>query len=144
MPATVAAVLACGYAGVLVALAVILVVDWTTGRGTVGQLGSTSANRGVSFFVVLCIGGAAVLVTGAVTVWRGSRGLLVMIPLAVVTVIGCIGEPIDIVSGESLSSDVIGLVVIAAAVLPIVLLLLPRGAVKPVDTTAESGATAGA
>lgn len=138
LPATIAAVLACCYAGVLVVLAIVLVVDWTTGRSTVGHLGSTAANRGVSFFVVLCIGGAAVLVAGAVTVMRGRRGLLVIIPLALVTVIGCIGEPIDIASGESVGGNVIGALVIASAVLPIVLLLLPRVAVQSVAKSVDA------
>jgi hypothetical protein len=139
LPAMIAAALACCYAGVLVVLAVVLVVDWTTGRGTIGHLGSTSANRGVSFFVVLCIGGAVVLVSGAATVWRGRRGLLAIIPLAIVVAIGCVGEPIDIVSGESVGSNIIGAFVIAAAVVPIVLLLLPRGSGRPMPAPVDTG-----
>ncbi len=87
---------------------------------------------------MLCFGGAAVLVAGAVTVMRGRRGLLVIIPLAIVTVIGGIGEPIDIANGESAGSNVIGALVIVAAVLPILLLLLPRVANQPVAKSVDA------
>ena len=126
--ASVAAVLVCCYSVVLVVLAVALVIDWTTGQGIIGNLESNAANRGVAFFVIACLAGAALLVFGALSVWRGRRGVAAMIPLAIVTIVGCIGEPIDIVSGNSLTSNLIGAVIILAAVLPLVLLVLPRGA----------------
>lgn len=55
---SVAAVLACSYSVVLVVLAVSLGFDWATGRGTVGNLASATANRGVAFFIFACIIGA--------------------------------------------------------------------------------------
>lgn len=122
----VAAILACSYSVVLVVLAVSLGFDWATGRGTVGNLVSATANRGVAFFIFACIFGAALLVSGAVTAWRGRRGLAAIIPLAIVAGVGAIGEPIDIASGNSLTSNLIGGRVLVAAVLPIVLFLLPR------------------
>jgi len=123
---SVAAVLACSYSVVLVVLAVSLGFDWATGRGTVGNLASATANRGVSFFICACIIGAALLVSGAVTAWRGRRGLAAIIPLAIVAGVGAIGEPIDIANGNSLTSNLIGGLVLVAAVVPIVLFLLPR------------------
>jgi len=123
---SVAAVLTCCYSVVLVVLAVSLGIDWATGRGTVGNLASSTANRGVLFFIVACVGGAALLVFGAVTAWRGRRGLAAIIPLAIVAVVGTIGEPLNIASGNSLTSNLIGGLVLGAAILPIVLLVLPR------------------
>lgn len=123
---SVAAVLSCCYSVVLVVLAVSLGIDWMTGRGTVGNLASTTANRGVLFFIVACVGGAALLAFGAVKAWRGRRGIAAIVPLTIVAVVGTIGEPIDIANGNSLTSNLIGGLVIIAAILPIVLLLLPR------------------
>ncbi|MBF4636047.1 hypothetical protein ITJ38_16685 [Agreia pratensis] len=135
---TVAGVLACGYAAVLLSVAVVLAVQWATGQGIVGNLKSNSSNRGVSFVVVLCAGGAALLVVGAVGAWRGRRGLLIIVPLATLIVIGCVGETIDIISGEPLADNLIGAGIIAAAAVPVVLLLLPRGRV-PVGGSETAG-----
>jgi hypothetical protein len=123
---SVAAVLACCYAAGLVVVAVLLGVDWTTRRGIVGHLASTMANRGVAYFIVACLGGAALLAFGAVAAWRGRRGFAAIIPLAIVAGVGAIGEPIDIASGNSFTSNLIGGLIIGAVVIPIVLFLLPR------------------
>ncbi|WP_261372059.1 hypothetical protein [Arthrobacter woluwensis] len=66
------------------------------------------------------------LVTGATRALRGNRGIGVIVPLSVVTVIGSIGEPLDIASGNSAVSNIIGGIVRALAIVPIVLLVLPR------------------
>lgn len=42
------------------------------------------------------------------------------------TVVGCFWESLDIASGISAANNVIGALILASAVLPIVLLLLPR------------------
>jgi ABC-type uncharacterized transport system permease subunit len=115
---------------VLAALAVMLFINWTTGRGVIGNLANTAENRGVAFFIVACMGGAASLVLGAWQAWRGRRGLAAIIPLAVVVIIGCIGEPIDIATGSSAVSNLIGALIILAAALPLVLLLLPRSTIR--------------
>lgn len=125
-PAIIAAVLACLYACVLVGLAVTLGIEWTTGRGAVGNLAGHAANRGVAFFLVAALAGASCLVVGAVGVWRGRRGTAAIVPLALVVLIGCIGEPIDIASGNPPLDNLIGAAIIVAAALPVVLLLLPR------------------
>jgi hypothetical protein len=122
----VAAVLACCYSCALVVLAVALFVGWTTGKGVIGHLSSNAANRGVAFFIVACIAGAVLLVLGALAAWRGRRGLAAIIPLAIVALIGCIGEPIDIASGNPPADNLIGAAIIAAVSVPLVLLLLPR------------------
>jgi FtsH-binding integral membrane protein len=124
----VAAVLACIYACVLIGLAVTLTIAWAGGRGVVGNLGSNAANRGVAFFIVACVAGAAALVFGAVRAWRGRRGFAAIVPLAIVVLVGCIGEPIDILSGNPPLNNLIGAAIIVAAALPLVLLLLPRRA----------------
>ncbi|WP_374010376.1 hypothetical protein [Leifsonia sp. LS-T14] len=122
----IAAVLACVYACVLIGLAVMLTISWTSGRGILGNLGSNAANRGVAFFIVACVAGAAALVFGAVRAWRGRRGLVAIVPLALVVLVGCIGEPIDILSGNPPLDNFIGAAILIAAALPVVLLLLPR------------------
>ncbi|WP_294945555.1 hypothetical protein [uncultured Microbacterium sp.] len=124
----VAAVLACLYACVLIGLAVMLTIAWTSGRGVVGNLDSHAANRGVAFFIVACVAGAAALVFGAARAWRGRRGIPAIVPLAIVVLVGCIGEPIDILSGNPPLDNLIGAAIIVAAALPLVLLLLPRRA----------------
>ncbi len=47
-------------------------------------------------------------------------------PLGLIVAIGCVGEPIDILTGQSLASNVMGAAIICAAALPAVLLILPR------------------
>lgn len=78
----VAAVLSFCYSFVLALLAVALVVQWVTGQGTIGNLTSNAANRGVAFLFV-CVGGVTALVVGAENAVRGRRGLAAIIPLVV-------------------------------------------------------------
>ncbi|MET3567774.1 peptidoglycan/LPS O-acetylase OafA/YrhL [Leifsonia sp. 563] len=122
----VAAVLSFCYSFVLTLLAAALVVQWVTGQGTIGNLTSNAANRGVAFLVVVCVGGAIALAVGAGRAWRGRRGLAAIIPLAVLVLFGLIGESIDIASGNPLLDNLIGAAIIVAAAVPLVLLLLPR------------------
>lgn len=122
----IAAVLATGYGFALVALAVVLAADWASHRGDVGHLHSLAAHRGVAYFIVACIAGAASLMTGSVRAWRGARGLPALIPLGLIVAIGCVGEPIDILTGQSSASNITGAAIICAAALPAVLLILPR------------------
>ena len=124
----IAGVLACIYACVLIGLAVTLTSAWAGGRGLVGNLDSNAANRGVAFFIVACVAGAAALVIGAVGAWRGRRGFPAIVPLAIVVLVGCIGEPIDIIAGNPPLDNLIGAAIIVAAALPLVLLLMPRRA----------------
>jgi hypothetical protein len=123
---TVAAVLVCCYAVVLCALAIGILVAWTSGSGRIGTLPGAAANRGVAFFIVACVGGAILLLVGARAAWRGRRGLTAIIPLAVLAVVGCVGETVDIASGNPLPDNLIGAGIIVLAVLPVLLLLLPR------------------
>jgi peptidoglycan/LPS O-acetylase OafA/YrhL len=122
----IAAVLAAGYGFALVALAIVLAMGWAFHRGNVGHLHSLAAYRGVAYFIVACIAGAALLVTGSVRAWRGARGLPALIPLGLIVAIGCVGEPIDILTGQSPASNITGALIICAAALPAVLLILPR------------------
>jgi peptidoglycan/LPS O-acetylase OafA/YrhL len=122
----IAAVLAAGYGFALVALAVVLATDWALRRGNVGHLHSLAAYRGVAYSIVACVAGAALLMTGSVRAWRGSRGLAALIPLGLIVAIGCVGELIDISTGQSVNSNITGAAIICAAALPAVLLTLPR------------------
>lgn len=122
----IAAILVSCYSFALAVVAVTLVVQWLTGQGTIGNLTSNAANRGVAFLVVVCVGGAIALAVGAGRAWRGHRGLAAIIPLAVLVLFGLIGESIDIASGNPLLDNLIGAAIIVAAAVPLVLLLLPR------------------
>jgi hypothetical protein len=116
---------------VLVVLAGFLAVQWATGQGIIGHLTTNAANRGVAFMIVACVAcvaGALFLVVGALGAMRGRRGLAAIVPLALVVLIGCIGEPIDISAGNPIAENLIGAAIIAAAAVPVVLLLLPRRA----------------
>ncbi|WP_338031428.1 hypothetical protein [Diaminobutyricibacter tongyongensis] len=125
--ATIAAVLAALYALGLLTLAGSLVVDRMYGNDVIAHLRGYEV-RGWAFVVVACIAGALLLAFGTIAVWRGRRGYTVIAPLGLIVVIGCIGEPIDIISGNPLGDNLIGLLIIVAAALPLVLLLLPRRA----------------
>lgn len=103
--ATIAAVLATLYALGLLTLAGSLVVARISGNGTIAHLNGYAEVRGWAFVVVACIGGALLLAFGAIFVWRGRRGLMVIAPLALIVLIGCIGEPIDIISGNPLGES---------------------------------------
>jgi hypothetical protein len=96
------------------------------GRGVIGHLTGATQVRGWAFIVVACVTGAIFLAAGAYSVLHGRRGLAVIIPLAVIVAVGCIGEPLDIIAGNPLGENLIGLLIIAAAATPVVLLLLPR------------------
>jgi hypothetical protein len=54
------------------------------------------------------------------------RAASAIIPLAIIVVVGCIGEPIDIASGNPPTDNLIGAGIIIAAALPLLLLVLPR------------------
>lgn len=135
--ATIAAVLAVLYVLGLLTLAGSLVVERMYGNGVIAHLSGYAEVHGWALVVVACIAGALLLLFGAVSVWRGRRGLAVIAPLALIVLIGCIGEPIDIISGNPLGDNLIGLLIIVAAALPIVLLLLPRRTVTSIPATAE-------
>jgi len=122
----IAAILASCYSFALAVVAVALIVQWVTRQGTIGNLTSNAANRGVAFLVVVCVGGAIALAVGAGNAVRGRRGLAAIIPLAVLVLFGLIGESIDIASGNPLLDNLIGAAIIVAAAVPLVLLLLPR------------------
>ena len=122
----IAAILVSCYSFALAVVAVALVVQWVTGQGTIGNLTSNAANRGVAFLVVVCVGGAIAPAVGAGNAVRGRRGLAAIIPLGVLVLFGLIGESIDIASGNPLLDNLIGAAIIVAAAVPLVLLLLPR------------------
>jgi hypothetical protein len=122
----IASTLACCYALVLAGLGIYLFVLFVAHQGTIGNQVGYLANRGVSEVIVLLIFAALALVVGAIGAWRGTRGLPIIVPLAVIVVVGLIGEPIDIANGDSLGDNLIGAAILVLAVIPTFLLALPR------------------
>lgn len=126
MPSTIAAVLGCCYALVLVGVAIFLLTAVVTHQGTIGHL-TGYARRGPLLVSALLLLGATDLAIGAVLVWRGRRGFLIMVPLGVLFVVGSIGELLDVANGSGLAGNLIGGGILMLALIPVVLLLLPRG-----------------
>lgn len=121
----IAAILAFCYAVALLGVIVAVLVAVIDQQGTIGHL-TGYARRGPIVLSLLLLIGVADLVLGAIMVWRGRRGFLLMVPLAVIIIVGSIGEAADIIGGSSLPSNLIGFGIIVLAIIPVVLLLLPR------------------
>jgi len=124
---TVACVLACCYALVLAGFGIYFLILFASHQGTIGNQVGYFANRGVSEVIGLFILSGAALVFGAVGAWRGTRGLQIIVPLAIIVLVGAIGEPIDISNGDSATDNLVGAGILLLAIIPIVLLALPRG-----------------
>jgi len=129
----VACVLACCYALVLAGFGIYFLILFANHQGAIGNQARYFANRGVSEVIGLFIRAIATLVFGEVRAWRGTRGLQIIVPLAVIVLVGAIGEPIDISNGNSATDNLIGSGILLLAITPIVLLALPRGC-RPVST----------
>jgi len=109
------------------ALGVWLIVALATGRGLAADTHEYLVFRGVATTIVFSLIAGAVFVTETFLVLRGARGLGVVILAGFVTLGGLVGEVIEGVTGGDAASLGIGAGIIAAAALPAVLLLLPRG-----------------
>lgn len=132
VPSTIAAVLGCCYALVIIGVVIFLLIAVITHRGTIGHL-TGYARRGPLFVSVLLLFGAVALAIGAVSVWRGRRGVLILVPLGVLFAVGSIGEVLDIANGSSsVAGNLIGGGILVLAVIPVILLLLPRERAAPV------------
>jgi hypothetical protein len=110
---------------VLLGVIISVLVAVISQQGTIGHL-TGYARRGPIALSFLLLLGIADLVLGAIMVWRGRRGFVLMVPLAFIVVLGCFGEVVDIVGGEGLMNNLIGGGILVLAVIPIILLLLPR------------------
>ncbi|MGN8025760.1 hypothetical protein [Microbacterium sp. 22242] len=130
LPSTIAAILGCCYALVLLGVVVFLLTAMITHQGTIGHLTGT-ARRGPLVVSALLLLGAVDLAIGAVLVWRGRRGFLIMVPMGILFVVGSIGEVLDIANGSSLAGNLIGGGILLLAVIPVILLLLPRTTQPP-------------
>ncbi|BAJ75580.1 signal transduction histidine kinase [Microbacterium testaceum StLB037] len=138
-----AAVLSFLYGLAAAALGVWLIVALATGRGLRADTHEYLVFRGVTTTIVFALLAGAVFVTEAFLVLRGARGIGVVVVASIVAFGGLIGEVIEAVTGGDAASLGIGAGIIAAAALPAVLLLLPRGprSALPASPDAEPGIT---
>jgi uncharacterized membrane protein len=121
-----AATLGVLYGLVLVVVAVVLLVQYASGSGSIGAEHLTGqAANGVAGFSVLLVLAAILLTSGAVRLVRAYSGKLLAAPLVVVCVVGVIGEIVDLVGTATAGSDLIGLLVLVLAALPVVLVGTP-------------------
>jgi hypothetical protein len=90
-----------------------------------GGWGDPTAAKGMVFVGVLGLAGAVLLVGGAVRTWRGSFAWT-LVPLLIVLVFGSIGEVVDLVGTATTQSNLIGAGILAAAAVPIGLLITGR------------------
>ena len=127
LASNIAAILACCYALALLAVIVTILMAVISRQGTIGHLTGYS-RRGPIVLSFLLLLGAVDLVLGAIMVWRGRRGFVLMVPLGFIFVVGCIGEVVDIIGGSSVTSNLIGGGILLLSVIPVVLLLLRREA----------------
>ncbi|WP_150958549.1 hypothetical protein [Microbacterium testaceum] len=139
----VAAVLSFLYGVAAATLGVWLSVALATGRGLGADTHEYLVFRGVTTAIVFALLAGAVFVTEAFLVLRGARGIGVVVVAGIIAFGGLIGEVIEAVTGGDAASLAIGGGVIAAAALPAVLLLLPRGsrAAPTVSPGADPGTT---
>ena len=123
---TAAIALAVLYGAVLVAVAALVLFEFVTGTGAIGNHGlDAQAAKGV-----LALG--ALLPIGALMLWRGSALLissrdprLLALPLMLLLIFGCIGETVDLFGSATARSDLIGAGILVLAALPLALLALP-------------------
>lgn len=73
------------------------------------------------FVIVLMVAGAVLLAIGAYRLASRRSAALLVGPLAVLLVVGCIGEIADVVGTASRTSDLIGLSILLVAALPVAL-----------------------
>jgi hypothetical protein len=129
-PATIvaAAILGALYGLVLGGVGGWLLVEYVSGTGQVGaeHLSGLGA-KGLVEIVVQFLAGMVVLATGAIRLVVRRAGRMVVVPLVLVLGIGAVGEVIDVSTGESAVSNLIGLGVLALAAVPVALLLSPSG-----------------
>lgn len=121
-----AATLGILYGLVLVVVAVVLFGQYASGSGSIGgeHLTGQAAN-GVAGFSVLLVLAAILLTTGAVRLTRAHSGRLLAAPLVVVCVVGVVGEIVDLAGTATAASDLVGLLVLLLAALPVVLVGTP-------------------
>ncbi|MDB5163898.1 MAG: hypothetical protein JWS12_516 [Candidatus Saccharibacteria bacterium] len=120
--------LAVCYSVVLVGVAIALMYDYLGSHGHIGSehLVGTAA-QGLKFTVGMLLVGSVLLAAGSYRLLVKRRQVLLIAPLSILFVIGCIGETADALGTASLSSNLIGAGILILIVLPVGLLLTTSG-----------------
>ena len=114
------------FAFVFVWIALLLIEEFVTGTGQIGEqgLGGLAASGLVEFSVFLIALAVYLVIAGRRLLMRGKSKMLT-VPLVLLAVYGVIGESISLAgSGVNRSND-IGMIVLLVLALPVVLLVLP-------------------
>ncbi len=126
-----AAVIAIAFAGALLVVAGVVIVDAITNHGNIGVAardtrgGRSSPASGVFGVTIFLVLGAWWLVYGARRALRRDSYVGIVAPLGIVLVIGTIGETIDLLGTASGPSDLIGAGILVMAAIPVALLWRP-------------------
>lgn len=115
------------YALAFAAVALYVLLSFVTGGKVWRHADTAQAAAGVFFLVVVLAVGAVVLTLGALLLLStGQRGLL-LAPLVCFLVFGSIGETADLLGTASTASNLFGLLLLALAALPCLLLIKRAG-----------------
>lgn len=134
---TAAAVLATGFALVMIAVAAGVLYELFAGAGAIGHAHLDDiAARGALALAVLLLAGAGSLAGGALSLAREGRGALLVRPLTVLFAIGCVGEIADVSGTAGTASTLIGAAVLVVVLVPVLLIAAERRAAharRPVE-----------
>jgi len=121
-----ASLLGAAYAATLIIVAVSLVYEFVSHTGSIGaQHLDSNGTQGLIWVALAFLVGASLLGGGAYQIWVNRRPHMLVTPLAILLVIGCIGETADIIGTATASSNLIGVGVLVAMALPVGLVSTP-------------------
>ena len=114
--------LAAVYGLILAVVGIVVLYEFLAGAGAIGHkhLAGFAAQGAVKLSVAL-LAGASLLIVGSIRTLRSTRSALLVWPLLVVVVVGCIGEVVDLVGTASTESDLVGAGILILAALPVLL-----------------------
>src|SRR5512144_2118928 len=110
-PPTITAAVALGvsYGAVLIAVAAGVLFEFVTGTGAIGHRHlNAQAGKGVVTLGIVLPLGAAMLWRGAANLARDRDPRLLVLPLALLLMVGCVGETVDLLGTATATSDLIG------------------------------------
>lgn len=128
-PPTITAAVALGvsYGAVLIAVAAGALFEFVTGTGAIGDRHlDAQAGKGVVTLGIVLPLGAAMLWRGAANLARDRDPRLLVLPLAGLLIVGCVGETIDVLGTATPTSDLIGAGILILVALPLAMLALPE------------------
>ncbi len=114
------------FAFVFVWIAVLLIEEFATGTGSIGEqgLGGLAASGLVEFSTFLIALAVYLAIAARRLLVRGKSKMLV-VPLCLLAAYGVIGESVSVTDNGANRSNDIGMLVLLVLLLPVVLLVLP-------------------